>query len=73
MCNVSGSHCYYKIEVDDIFVKGKHAIFGRISKGMKIVSMIGMVETTGQDRPTQDLVIYSAYAIDENGVRSDHY
>ena len=54
-------------------VLGKHAVFGRISKGLKIIKMIGLVETTQQDRPTQDVRIYSAYPADSQGTKMDNY
>ena len=36
---------------------GKHAIFGRIHSGMKIVGRIGQVETDNGDRPVDDVKI----------------
>ncbi|CAD7946867.1 unnamed protein product [Amoebophrya sp. A120] len=36
---------------------GKHAIFGRIEKGMKVVQRMGMVPTDGRDRPIDEVRI----------------
>lgn len=54
------------------WLDGKHTIFGRISSGMKIVDMMGMVETSAQDRPTQDVTILSAFPLDESGQRVEY-
>nr|CAB3265065.1 peptidyl-prolyl cis-trans isomerase-like 1 [Phallusia mammillata] len=55
------------------WLDGKHSIFGRISKGLKIIRMIGMVEVTQQDRPVQDITVKNAYCLDDSGERTDHY
>lgn len=39
---------------------GKHAIFGRIYSGMQVVKRMGIVETDGDDRPTEEVKIISA-------------
>lgn len=39
------------------WLDGKHAIFARVSKGMQVVKMMGMVETDKDDRPTVDVKI----------------
>lgn len=39
------------------WLDGKHAIFGRISSGMQVVKMMGMVETDKDDRPTVEVKI----------------
>nr|XP_039262690.1 peptidyl-prolyl cis-trans isomerase-like 1 [Styela clava] len=46
------------------WLDGKHAIFGRVCKGMPIVANLGMVETNNQDRPTEDVFIKKAYPVD---------
>nr|XP_002127845.1 peptidyl-prolyl cis-trans isomerase-like 1 [Ciona intestinalis] len=51
----------------------KHTIFGRVSGGIKVVNLLGMVETSAQDRPVQDVVVRNAYAADEGGNRIDTY
>jgi peptidyl-prolyl cis-trans isomerase-like 1 len=42
------------------FLDGKHAIFGRVSSGLKVLDMIGKVQTDSDDRPMCDVVISSA-------------
>ncbi|KAK0412481.1 hypothetical protein QR680_006235 [Steinernema hermaphroditum] len=44
---------------------GKHAIFGRVCRGMQVVQNIGRVETNAQDKPKNDVQILSAKATDE--------
>lgn len=39
---------------------GKHAIFGRIYSGMQVIKRMGIVETDGDDRPTEEVKIISA-------------
>jgi len=40
----------------------KHTIFGRVKSGMGVVQRMSMVETTGSDRPVEDVTIFSASA-----------
>lgn len=39
------------------WLDGKHAIFGKVKKGIEIVDMIGKVEVDRRDKPTQDVRI----------------
>ena len=43
------------------WLDGKHAIFGRISQGMKVIKQIGMVECDINDRPVDDVRMVKAY------------
>uniref|UniRef100_A0A915HXT7 Peptidyl-prolyl cis-trans isomerase n=1 Tax=Romanomermis culicivorax TaxID=13658 RepID=A0A915HXT7_ROMCU len=43
------------------WLDGKHTIFGRVARGMKIVQKMGMVETDNNDKPTTPLKIVKAY------------
>merc|ERR1739842_264735 len=46
------------------WLDGKHAIFGRIHNGMKVVARIGQVETDNGDRPVDDVKIVKAGIVD---------
>lgn len=46
------------------WLDGKHAIYGRISDGMQIVKMMGMVETDKDDRPTIEVKILTCVVKD---------
>jgi peptidyl-prolyl cis-trans isomerase-like 1 len=39
---------------------GRHTIFGRVKKGMRVVQRMGMVKTDPQDRPLNDVKILEA-------------
>lgn len=39
------------------WLAGKHTIFGRVSKGMDIVTLIGNVSTDGRDQPLQEVIV----------------
>lgn len=36
---------------------GKHAVFGKVTKGMEVVYRIGKVATDANDKPLKDVVI----------------
>lgn len=43
---------------------GKHTIFGRVSAGMKVVRRMGLVAVDADDRPKEDVKVYSAQVIE---------
>ena len=58
--NTNGSQFFITLAPCD-WLNGKHAIFGRILSGMKIVQRIGLVQTGKDDRPVDDVKIVKAY------------
>ena len=42
------------------WLDGKHTIFGRVSKGTKVIQSLGAVPTGTNDRPLQDIQIIKA-------------
>lgn len=43
--------------------QGKHAIFGRVARGMGVVKKLGSLGTDGADRPLENVKITSAYPL----------
>jgi peptidyl-prolyl cis-trans isomerase-like 1 len=39
---------------------GKHTVFGRVTDGMDVVQRMGNVQTTGADRPVNDVRVLKA-------------
>ncbi|MCI0619826.1 peptidylprolyl isomerase [Candidatus Wolfebacteria bacterium] len=54
--DTNGSQFFINI-VDNTFLDGKHAVFGRVVDGMEIVDAIVGVPTEGPDRPVDDIVL----------------
>ncbi len=57
--NTGGSQFFINV-ADNNFLDNKHAVFGTVVKGMEIVDKIATVETGGQDKPVEDVVIKKA-------------
>lgn len=54
--NTGGSQFFINV-VDNTFLDSKHPVFGKVVEGMDMVDEIVAVETDGQDRPVQDVVV----------------
>ncbi|CAM6097889.1 unnamed protein product [Calypogeia fissa] len=46
------------------WLDGKHTIFGRVCRGMKVLERLGNVQTDKHDRPIHDVKIIRAYVQD---------
>jgi hypothetical protein len=48
------------------WLDGKHTIFGRVAKGMKIVANMGMVKTNARDIPKDKVSVSHFLMLQEN-------
>ena len=56
--NTGGSQFFITVAATS-WLDGKHAVFGKIVKGMDVVDEISNVEADGMDRPVNDVVMES--------------
>jgi len=57
--NTGGSQFFINL-VDNSYLDPKHPVFGKVTEGMDVVDAIGKVETDGNDKPLEDVVIETA-------------
>lgn len=61
--NTNGSQFFLSLAPTQ-WLDGKHTIFGRVSEGISLLQRIGMVETSTQDRPVDDIKIVRTSIVD---------
>ena len=60
--NTGGSQFFINL-VDNNFLDAKHPAFGNIIEGMDVVDEIAKVQTDGNDKPLEDVVIIKAEVV----------
>jgi len=54
--NTGGSQFFITL-IPTPWLDGKHAVFGKVSKGLEIIEEIGNVKTGSQDKPVEDVIV----------------
>ena len=54
--NTGGSQFFINL-ADNLYLDGKHPVFGKVFEGMETVEKIGKVQTSRSDRPVTDVKI----------------
>ncbi len=54
--NTGGSQFFINL-VDNLYLDGKHPVFGKVVEGMEVVQKIGKAKTNRNDRPLIDIKI----------------
>ena len=56
--NTGGSQFFVTLAATP-WLDGKHAVFGRVTEGLDVVTKIGQMATAPGDRPTEDVLVAS--------------
>jgi len=63
--NTGGSQFFVTLAPTS-WLDGRHAVFGKVSKGMDIIESIGKIDTDGSDRPFEAVTMQSVKVITES-------
>ncbi len=56
--NTNGSQFFINVH-DNVFLDGRHSVFGKVISGMDVVLKISKMETDNGDKPTEDVIVQS--------------
>lgn len=62
--NTNGSQFFINVQ-NNLFLDGKHTVFGKVTSGMDVVTAIENVQTVPGDRPVEAVVIEKAVLVTE--------
>ncbi|KZT53487.1 cyclophilin-like protein [Calocera cornea HHB12733] len=62
--NTNGSQFFLTLAPTP-YLDGKHTIFGRVSRGIRVLQRLGAVATDRNDRPREDVKIYKGRIVEE--------
>ena len=62
--NTNGSQFFINLAPTP-WLDGKHTIFGRVKSGLRVVQRMGLVKTSAEDRPMDQVKILKATVIDK--------